>query len=311
MARCSISIILTINNSGNDNISNCLDSILSQGAWDYEIIIVNNGSPDGYTIEICENYRTQYSQIKIIHMEQSELTLVYNKGLDIASCRYVHFMEVSGCLEEDALVKIAPFLLESYDVIFIDTTFYGRSVSWNRSHGSTLRRLIQKIPDRLWDKVIRRDLLLSENISFSDGITWECVDFCMNLYIHAKVYGAVDFKYYRHTAETNIDDEEMFHKVMLTISKWAGPAETVYREYGTYIQSWMAGMYCDLLIPAYSRLSRGARRIYKPGMDDFRWLIDMDANKNRRMLGTMYSLFGLYLLSKIISVFNKNRSAGG
>lgn len=307
MARCSISIIITLSNSGNDNIAGCLDSILSQGAWDYEIIIVNNGSADGNAVEVCESYRQQYPQIKIIHMEQNEPATAYNNGLNAASCRYVHFMEPFGFLEENALINLAPFLLENYDVIFLDPLFFGQSISWNRSHGSTLRRLSQKIPDRIWDKVIRRDLLINENISFSDGITWESVDFCMNLYIRAKEYGAVDFKYYRRSETNKVDEEELFYKVMLTLSKWAGPAETTYKEYGTYIQNWMAIMYCDLLIPAYSRLSRSTRRIYKPGMDDFRWLIDMDTNKSRRMLGTMYSVLGLMLLSKIVFSLSSSR----
>lgn len=304
MPRCPISMIIPIHNN-EKTLAACLDSILTQNARDYEIILVNNGSSEE-SVAICESYRAKDSRVKVIHMDHDTPASAANKGLEAATGKYVHFMGASDTLEENALEKVVPILLQNLDVIFLDSSLYQAPNFWDISHQNVLRRLNKEIPARLWDKLIKRDLLTGADIRFSKGIIWESVDFCITLYIHATTYGAVDFPYYiRNEGTSVLDTETVFNRIILTLSKWAGPAESTFEEYSTAIHAWMAAMYCDLLIPMYSQLSSGGRKLYGPGMKDFFWLLDTHKTREYQITKMLYSIFGPYITSLLFQYKNR------
>ena len=284
--RCPISIVVPVYND-EEKLAGCIDSILSQKPSDFEVIIVNNGSTDS-TVDLCEIYREKDQRVGVVHMDHDTPATAYNKGLQAATGKYVHFIDAGDRIADNALENISDLLLSNLDVIFLETSHPN---FWDISYANILRRLSQDIPARLWDKLIRRELLVQEDILFAKGIVWESVDFCMKLYLHARTYGAVDFPYcLRHAEALDRDTEGIFGKIILTLTKWAGPAETIYAENSTIVHAWMAAMYCDLLIPMFSQLPPGARKVYKPGMNDFQWLLDV--RKRGRTLKVLYALLG-------------------
>ncbi|MCL2739474.1 MAG: hypothetical protein FWE30_08530, partial [Bacteroidales bacterium] len=188
------------------------------------------------------------------------------------------------------------------DIIFLETAHPN---FWDISHNNVLRRLSQSIPDKLWDKLIRREVLVNDNIQFTTGI-WESADFSMKLYLHAKTYGSIDFPYYYKPMSPADKD---FNKIILTLSKWTGPAESVYEEHSQIIHHWMAAMYCDLLIPMYSQLSSEDRSVYKPGIKDFQWLLDIHKTRRNQAIKILYTIFGSLAVSYIVSVYVKSKEA--
>ena len=71
-------------------LAQCLDSILSQPFQDYELILVDDGSPDGCP-EIMRSYASRYPQIIQIHKENGGLSSARNTGLDVADGEYIAF----------------------------------------------------------------------------------------------------------------------------------------------------------------------------------------------------------------------------
>ena len=59
----------------------CVDSILSQSFADFELILVDDGSPDNCGA-ICEDYRAKDSRIHVIHRENGGLSAARNTGID-------------------------------------------------------------------------------------------------------------------------------------------------------------------------------------------------------------------------------------
>ena len=49
-----------------DYLPQCIESILVQTYKDYEIILVDDGSPDGCH-QICDDYSIKYNSIQVIH----------------------------------------------------------------------------------------------------------------------------------------------------------------------------------------------------------------------------------------------------
>ena len=62
-------------------LTECVDSILSQTFTDFEIILVDDGSPDNCGA-ICEDYKAKDSRIHVIHRENGGLSAARNTGID-------------------------------------------------------------------------------------------------------------------------------------------------------------------------------------------------------------------------------------
>ena len=73
-------------------IRSCLDSILAQTYKDYEIILVDDGSPDD-SGRICDEYALTDSRIKVIHKQNGGPGAARNDALDIAGGRYITFID--------------------------------------------------------------------------------------------------------------------------------------------------------------------------------------------------------------------------
>ena len=59
----------------------CVDSILCQSFSDFELILVDDGSPDSCG-QICEAYAAKDSRIRVIHQKNGGLSAARNTGID-------------------------------------------------------------------------------------------------------------------------------------------------------------------------------------------------------------------------------------
>lgn len=81
----------------------CLDSILAQTFTDFELILVDDGSPDRCG-EICDEYEEKDSRIRVIHQQNLGAAAARNAGLDQTQGKYIAFC--------DADDKVSPLWLE-------------------------------------------------------------------------------------------------------------------------------------------------------------------------------------------------------
>ncbi len=70
----------------------CIDSILSQTEGDFELFLVNDGSPDGCGA-ICDAYAAKDSRIRVIHQENQGQAAARNHALEKASGEWVCFVD--------------------------------------------------------------------------------------------------------------------------------------------------------------------------------------------------------------------------
>ena len=64
-----------------DYIRECIDSILAQTYPDFELILVDDGSPDDCG-RICDDYAEEDDRIKVVHKKNGGLTSARNAGLE-------------------------------------------------------------------------------------------------------------------------------------------------------------------------------------------------------------------------------------
>lgn len=92
-------------------LKNCLDSCLNQDIphSDYEIIVVNDGSPDN-SQAIIEEYAAKYDNIISIVKENGGLSSARNAGINIASGMYIWFVDSDDSIKENCLRNLFNFI---------------------------------------------------------------------------------------------------------------------------------------------------------------------------------------------------------
>ena len=70
----------------------CVESLLSQTYKDFEIILIDDGSPDTCPV-MCDAYAKKYSNIHALHKENGGLSDARNAGMTIAKGVYVTFVD--------------------------------------------------------------------------------------------------------------------------------------------------------------------------------------------------------------------------
>ena len=60
-------------------LTECIDSLLHQSFCDYEVILVDDGSPDG-SAAICDQYARDYANVSVIHKKNSGVVNARNEG---------------------------------------------------------------------------------------------------------------------------------------------------------------------------------------------------------------------------------------
>lgn len=73
-------------------LRSCLDSVLSQTFVDWELILVDDGSPDNSGM-ICDEYALSDSRIKVLHKANAGASAARNDALDMAAGKYVTFLD--------------------------------------------------------------------------------------------------------------------------------------------------------------------------------------------------------------------------
>ncbi|MDC9723357.1 MAG: glycosyltransferase family 2 protein [Urechidicola sp.] len=113
-----LSIVIPVYNV-EEYIEKCLVSCSNQDISknDYELIVVNDGSPDK-SLEICERLLPSIENMTIVSQENRDLSGARNTGLKYAKGNYVWFVDSDDWLEENCLDEIISRIKEHQSDFF-------------------------------------------------------------------------------------------------------------------------------------------------------------------------------------------------
>lgn len=108
-------------------IKETLDSVLAQTFTDYEIIIINDGSPD--TPELESVLGPYFSKINYLKQENKGAGAARNAGLQVARGRYVAFLDGDDVWYPSFLVKQLELIKSNggYDLVYANALLFGNS----------------------------------------------------------------------------------------------------------------------------------------------------------------------------------------
>lgn len=190
----------------------CVDSILEQATADCEIILVDDGSPDGCGA-ICDDYAAKFDHIRVIHKENGGLSSARNAGLEQAEGDYVLFVDSDDYIEHGSVEKILAWIDSAdADLAFLlsrkvypdgSSEPLGENLVRSEIQGKTRLEVLQflagcpKFPASAWGKIYRRSFLLEGNHWFpSDRRLSEDLQYSLDLLLTAEKFDYLDFPYY-------------------------------------------------------------------------------------------------------------------
>lgn len=97
-----VSVIIPVYNTAK-YLKKCVDSVLAQTLKDIEIVLVDDGSTDGVSPEICDEYAGLDSRIKVVHKENGGLISAWTRGVLESSAGYVFFVDSDDWIDPDML----------------------------------------------------------------------------------------------------------------------------------------------------------------------------------------------------------------
>lgn len=298
----------------------CVDAVLAQTFEDYEVILVDDGSPDR-SGEICDEYAGKDSRVKVIHKPNGGLSDARNAGLDVAQGEYVMFLDSDDWWDDkDALRKITAKIKESgADVTIIGMKKYfsleGRfgdvrkpkkcdKEDFTLSHAQEQYMRSNIFVACAWDKVVRRSLIEKDKQRFVKRQLSEDIEWCCKLLLKNPHIDVLEeaFYVYRQQVSTSITANvgtRNINCILDVIERYA------QKNAPEPLLHFIADQYV-LLITNFMRLSKEER---KPLEDDVRklwWLIQYDWYPYTRLVSKIKFL-GYSITKNILRIYYKQK----
>lgn len=135
-------------------VSRCIDSILNQTYSNWELILVDDGSPDR-SGAICDEYVQRDSRIKVIHKTNGGVSSARNLGLDEAQGEWVTFVDADDWLCIDTFNICLPYLVENDIVRFSMNRVLKEDGTDNRPF-----RLVEEPKEQYLARIVSRETIL-------------------------------------------------------------------------------------------------------------------------------------------------------
>jgi glycosyltransferase involved in cell wall biosynthesis len=214
-------------------LEECLQSILSQSFNDYELILVNDGSTDKSSI-ICENYKIKHSKIKYIYKNNGGLSSARNEGLLNSIGDYIIFTDSDDFWKgQDVLLKLNEIIInEKPDVILHEETRYYSTIDF--FYDDNIKKIKTKSNDFkknsleliynevyvacAWDKIVKREILINNNLFFPLNRKSEDIEWCVKLLGFISKYSLFNYSfYYYRQSNTNSITKNIDYKHVLDV----------------------------------------------------------------------------------------------
>ena len=232
MNKYKVSIIIPVYNC-EKYIARCLESIIKQTLKEIEIICINDASGDD-SFDILNNYQKKDSRIKSIHMPVNKgAGLCRNKGLELASGEYIHFVDADDYMMLDACEKLYNHMKEKNgDICFHKI----KIISENKNNESSVSQgILEKYDGSYigtglldefvknnefflypWSVIFKRKLINENKLTFSSLLIGEGGEFVLKALVRAKSASVLDeVLYYYNVHEDSIMGKNSKRSIIL------------------------------------------------------------------------------------------------
>ena len=187
----------------------CVDSILAQTFTDFELILVDDGSPDNCSA-ICDEYAEQDSRVHVIHQENGGLSAARNAGIDWAfansNSQWISFVDSDDWIHSEYLERLMRAAVDSH----MDISICG----YMETAGEEAEVSPQHLEPQLWNV---EDFYVAHTVNAT--IAW------------GKLYKKQCFEHVRYPVGKLHEDEFTTYKVLFAFQYVAVIPDALYMYY--------------------------------------------------------------------------------
>lgn len=198
-------------------IRRCIDSILTQTFRDFEVILVDDGSPDNCPA-ICDEYAEKDSRVRVIHKKNGGISDARNAGLDVAQGEYIGFVDSDDFIHPQ-MYEIMLRVIQKSSADLLQCNLIGVSANQEVKyptieHDTEIKIYDAKavvdqfypyfwqiMPGYMWCKVFRHQVL--DGIRFPVGKYFEDIAILLPILNRCKTVATIDIPLYYYVSNSD------------------------------------------------------------------------------------------------------------
>lgn len=216
-----ISVIIPVYNV-EKTLKRCVESVLEQTFKNYEIILVDDGSPDN-SGKICDEYAEKYDFIRVIHKENEGLGPTRNRGVREAKGRYIYHCDSDDWIKKDTLEAAYNNAIENdSDVVIFGYSLYTEKDNVMSKYSEVnVEKCVCRNKEKILDfflynidnyfvvqsacnRLIKKQFLIDNDIWFKPFRRCQDIAFSYDLFDKIGILSTLDKAYYEYIIEPNV-----------------------------------------------------------------------------------------------------------
>ena len=202
----TFSVVIPVYNV-KEYLEKCIDSVLAQTSDDTEIILVDDGSTDGESDQICDRYaETNPDQIRVIHQENGGLGAARNTGIECATGKYLLFLDSDDYFLPGLLDRMRELLAQNACDIVDFGFVVDQDGEVKETHAGEIGVqepfTLYEHPEMLlvlpaaWRRLYSRELFLRSGIRYPSRVWYEDIRTTLKLFAEASSIISIPEAYY-------------------------------------------------------------------------------------------------------------------
>lgn len=189
-----VSVIVPIYNV-EKYLEKCINSLLSQTLEDIQIILVNDGSKDNSGNIAKEYGKNNKGRVIYVEKENGGLSYARNYGLKYATGDFIAFLDSDDYIEKNAYEEMYNKAIEE-NADYVECDFiweFPNKIRVDKQYPyKNKKEMLSFVRVVAWNKLIKRQLIIDNNLEFPKGLRYEDVEFTYKLIPFINKFAYVD-----------------------------------------------------------------------------------------------------------------------
>lgn len=321
-----LSIIIPVYNV-EEYLEQCINSILLAEKECIEIILVDDQSTDT-SGQICDSFAQKYCNCYSYHNRENKGPgATRNYGVSMARGRFVTFIDADDYVNSEQIKSIICILTENdgIDLYFmnahkvyrdgskepLDQPYERKDLS-NKTKEEVLTYLAsrQKYPGSACTKIIKREIIVENALSFEEGVLSEDLEWVVKAILYSNTFDCIEGEYYyyrqqRNGSITSHASERRLSGIINAIEKSVKDAEKEDIVARQTINSFMAYEYM-IAIWMYDQIKKDIswekRLKYKSFFEDNLSLLNYQKDKKYHVIKRIIGLVGIDICARALTI---------
>lgn len=297
-------------------LSNCVDSILSQTYRNFELILVDDGSPD-HCPRLCDEYAKRDHRVRVFHKENGGAASARNIGIHAAQGDYILFADSDDKWNDITALQSIVKALATYQCDVLCTNLYKTYANRQKvkKYFPSSNPLIsaaeifryERYLSSPCSKIIKSGNFANGQLDFVENIGSEDIDWSLRVALLSERMVYIDLSFYCYLQrETSSSHSMTFAKlndlknnILTCIQLLHGSNQSEAEDFLPYVSY----QYAVLLLNIASVSDEKERSLFLSGLKELSYFLRFSHSPKVRMMHTANRLWGFRGMMALLAAY--------